>query len=224
MNQKKTALRPKKSLGQNYLIDENICRNIIDSFNVEKNDIIIEIGSGKGEITKYLITKCDNVFAIEIDKNNSSFLKTKFPGINIQNKDFLKIDLNDILNANEKTSSIAKSFEGSKIRIIGNIPYNITTDILFKLIDNRKLIKDSQLMIQEEVAQRIVAKPGSKTYGILSVMIQVFCEPKLLFKVSQNCFYPKPKVDSRIVHFDFNTNLLESISDIYFFRKFVGHG
>jgi 16S rRNA (adenine1518-N6/adenine1519-N6)-dimethyltransferase len=201
---------PKKSLGQNYLIDENICRNIVNAFNILENDFIIEIGSGKGEITKYILDNTKNFIAVELDKNNCSFLKGKFPELKILELDFLKLDL----------SKISKPGK-NKFRIIGNIPYNITTGILFKIVDNREIINDAQLMIQEEVAQRIVARPGTKAYGILSIMLQVFCLPKLLFKVSKNCFYPKPKVDSRIVHFDFNKNLLNKISDIDFFRKFI---
>jgi 16S rRNA (adenine1518-N6/adenine1519-N6)-dimethyltransferase len=201
---------PKKSLGQNYLIDENICRNIVDSFKISENDFIIEIGSGKGEITKYILQFSKNVVAVEIDKNNAAHLNEKYPGLKLLNEDFLKSDLRKLIGS-----------KINKIRIIGNIPYNITTNILFYLVDNRDIIKDAQIMMQEEVAQRIVASPGTKAYGILSVLLQVFCSPKLLFKVSRNCFYPKPNIDSRIVYFDFGKNQLEDISNIEFFRKFV---
>jgi 16S rRNA (adenine1518-N6/adenine1519-N6)-dimethyltransferase len=109
----------------------------------------------------------------------------------------------------------------AKLCIIGNIPYNITSGILFKLVDNRHIIRGAQLMIQEEVALRITAKPNSKDYGILSVFLQIFSIPKLLFKVSANCFYPKPKVDSRIIKFDFNNEKENEILDAAFFRKFV---
>ena len=199
---------PKKSLGQNYLIDENICRKIVSTFNIEPNDIVIEIGPGKGAITKFILEKTNNLRVIELDSNNCAILNSKFPELKIINKDFLKIDLTE-------------SASESKIRIIGNIPYNITSEIVFKLIDNRNIITDSQLMIQNEVAKRLTANHGSKEYGIPSVFVQVFSEPKMLFKVPGSCFFPKPKVDSRIIYFDFSKSTENKISDVKFFKRFV---
>lgn len=201
---------PKKSLGQNYLTDENICRNIVDTFNISAGEGVIEIGPGLGAITKFILEKTNNFTAIEFDRNNCAILKEKFPSLNIVNKDFLKYEIEDFAGKVK-----------NKIRIIGNIPYNITTEIVFKLIDERGYITGAQLMIQEEVAQRLAAKPGGKEYGIPSVFIQVFSEPELLFKVSKNCFYPKPKVDSRVIRFDFTKSVEDKISDIIFFKKFV---
>ena len=211
MNASEIKSRPKKSLGQNYLTDDNICRNIINSFNIHKDDFVLEIGPGRGAITKYILEKTKNVIAIELDTGNCALLGEKFPGLEILNKDFLKTDL----------ENIKKSQHESKIRVIGNIPYNITTEIIFKLIDSRILINDAQIMVQEEVAQRLVASPNSKEYGIPSVFVQIFTKPKLIFKVSRNCFYPKPRVDSRIIHFDFDNRLQDKIKDIDFFKKFV---
>ena len=207
--------RPKKSLGQNYLTDENICRNIVDSFNIQPDDCIIEIGPGEGAITRYLLEKTSNITAVEIDENNVEMLRKKFPELNVISEDFMKCDLHDfLLNPQSK-------IRNPKLRVIGNIPYNITTDIVFKLIDNHELIEDAQLMVQDEVARRFASAPNSKEYGIPSIMVQVFSEPKLLFKVLRTCFYPKPRVDSRIIHFDFRKNKLSQINDIIFFRKFV---
>lgn len=203
---------PKKSLGQNYLTDENISRNIVNSFDVNVNANVIEIGAGQGALTKYLVKKTNNVVVIELDRNNCSILKEKFQELTILNDDFLKIDLNKISGS---------EFNNSPMRVIGNIPYNITSEIVFKLIDNRKIISDAQLMVQEEVAKRFAAKPGSKEYGIPSVFVQVFSKPGLMFKVSRNCFYPKPKVDSRIIHMDFTCSLEHKIKDIGFFKKIV---
>lgn len=205
---KQKKIYPKKSLGQNYLTDENICRNIVDSFNVVKNDNVLEIGPGKGALTKYLIEKTNNLKVVEIDDNNCKILHENFSDLNIINDDFLKINLDELSN-------------NSLLRIIGNIPYNITSEIIFMLIDNRKYIQDAQLMIQEEVAQRIIAKPCTKEYGIPSVLVQTFSMPRALFKVSKNCFYPKPKVDSRIIHLDFSHSEENKINDVLFFRKFV---
>ncbi len=202
--------RPKKSLGQNYLIDENICRNIVDTFEIEQGEHIIEIGPGRGALTKYILQKTSNLTVIELDRNNCTFLKDLFPGLNIVNADFLKLDL-DKLRGNPV----------EKLRVIGNIPYNITSPIIFKLMDFRTIVKDAQLMIQEEVARRITADPNNKEYGIPSVLLNVFGSSKLLFKVSRNCFYPKPKVDSRIIYFDFSVSLEEDVKDKVFFRKLV---
>jgi 16S rRNA (adenine1518-N6/adenine1519-N6)-dimethyltransferase len=199
---------PKKSLGQNYLTDENISRNIVDSFNITATDNVIEIGPGQGAITKYILEKTKNLTVVELDRNNCSILAQKFPDLKILNTDFLKFNLQS-------------SIPNLKYRVIGNIPYNITTEIVFKLIDDRVLIKDAQLMIQEEVAQRFAASPNSKIYGIPSVFVQVFSKPALLFKVSKNCFYPKPKVDSRVIQFDFSHSRESEINDIPFFKKFV---
>jgi len=201
--------RPKKSLGQNYLQDENTCRNIVQSFNIKPGDHVIEIGPGQGAITKFILEETGNLLVVELDENNCRILAEKFPELEIINKDFLKLDFADIVK-NDK-----------KIRVIGNIPYNITSPIIFRLADERKYIQDAQLMIQEEVAQRIAASPDCKEYGIPSVILNVFSKSQLRFKVSRNCFYPKPKVDSRIIYFDFTISREDKIHDIEFFRKLV---
>jgi 16S rRNA (adenine1518-N6/adenine1519-N6)-dimethyltransferase len=203
---------PKKSLGQNYLTDENISRGIVDAFNITEGDNIIEIGPGQGAITKYILEKTKNLAVVELDQNNCLILAERFPELNIIHKDILRFDYNSI------TLDEAKAH---KLRVIGNIPYNITTEIIFRLIDARTVISDAQLMIQEEVAQRLAASPNSKEYGIPSVFIQVFSKPKLLFKVSKNSFYPRPKVDSRLIQFDFSITRENEINDIPFFKKFV---
>jgi 16S rRNA (adenine1518-N6/adenine1519-N6)-dimethyltransferase len=209
----KITHHPKKSLGQNYLHDENICRNIVSAFETKNDDFVIEIGAGKGALTKYLTEPTRNLAVIELDKNNCDVLKETFPGLKIINEDVLNVNFQELSNSFGKKKS--------KLRIIGNIPYNITSPILFKLIDNRQVICDAQLMIQEEVAKRLTAKPNTKDYGILSVFTQVYTKPKLLFKVSKNCFYPKPKVDSRVIKLEFTDELVSKINNEDFFRKFV---
>lgn len=209
MKPEPVKIYPKKYLGQHYLIDENISRNIVTAFNISEGDNLIEIGPGQGALTKYILEKSKNLTVIEIDKNNCALLEKKFPGLNIIYADFLKYDFSQ------------QSGTNLKYRVIGNIPYNITTEIIFRLIDYRNVISDAQIMIQKEVAQRLAAKPNSKEYGIPSVFVQVFSKPKLLFKVSKNCFYPRPKVDSRIIHFDFSYSIENKIKDIVFFKKFV---
>ena len=210
---------PKKSLSQNYLTDENISRNIVNAFDIKPDDNILEIGAGHGALTKYITSKTKNLTAIEIDKNNCRILKENFPGLNIINKDFLKLEFLSLLN-NESRGSLRR-FTPRNLRVIGNIPYNITSEIIFKIADNRHVIKDAQLMIQEEVAQRIASKPGSKQYGIPSVLLQSFSETEFRFKVSRNCFYPRPNVDSRIIYFDFTKSIENEITDTDFFKRFV---
>jgi 16S rRNA (adenine1518-N6/adenine1519-N6)-dimethyltransferase len=216
-------IQPKKSLGQNYLTDENICRNIVDSFSIAQTDHVVEIGPGQGAITKYILQKTNNLTAVEFDRNNCAILSQKFPELNLVMGDFLKFDLDSVILSEAACPPTGRKdpINGSKLRVIGNIPYNITTEIVFKLIDNRTILKDVQLMIQEEVAQRFAAEPDNKDYGIPSVFVQVFSRPKLLFKVSKNCFYPKPKVDSRLIQFDFSYSRESEINDIPFFKKFV---
>lgn len=202
--------RPKRSLGQNYLIDENICRNIVNAFDIKPGENIIEIGPGKGAITKFILEKTVNLKVIELDDNNCRFLQETFPGLEIINGDFLKTDLAGLMRS-----------KAEKLRVIGNIPYNITSPIIFRLMDNREIIFDAQLMIQEEVARRIAASPGNKEYGIPSVLLNVFGRAELRFKVSRNCFYPKPKVDSRIIYLNFSESQEGKLKDTEFFRKLV---
>ncbi len=205
--------RPKKSLGQNYLHDENICRNIVSAFKIKKDDLVVEIGAGKGALTKYLVGLTKNLAVIELDENNCDILGETFPGLKVINEDVLKADFHGILGLFGKRKN--------RLRVIGNIPYNITTPILFKLIESRQFIFDAQLMMQEEVTQRLTAKPNTKDYGILSVFTGVYTKPTLLFKVSKNCFYPKPKVDSRVINLEFTDELISKVLDEDFFRKFV---
>ncbi|MFH1823647.1 MAG: 16S rRNA (adenine(1518)-N(6)/adenine(1519)-N(6))-dimethyltransferase RsmA [Candidatus Firestonebacteria bacterium] len=186
--------KPKKRLGQHFLIDKNIINIIISSAEIKKEDIVLEIGAGKGELTEYLCKIC-NVIAVEIDKNLSDILREKFQTFNnvkiIQN-DILKIKFEELTHAPP---------EGARLKIIGNIPYYITTPVLFKLIENKKYLDTVLLMVQKEIAKRIVSKSGNKDYGVLSIMTQYHTEPKIVKIVSNNCFYPKPKVDSAIVKF-----------------------
>lgn len=186
-------LQPLKRFGQNFLRDQNIIRKIISEIAPQKADTIIEIGPGEGALTGHLFNKVDNLYAVEIDKRVIDDLKQKFPGLNLIQKDFLEFDIN----------SISKPLS-SKVRIAGNIPYNITSPILFKLFENNIIIEDAVFMVQLEVAKRISAKMGSKDYGILSVLINYFGSCDLAFKVSRNVFYPKPNVDSAVIHIRFN--------------------
>jgi 16S rRNA (adenine1518-N6/adenine1519-N6)-dimethyltransferase len=183
--------KPKKRFGQNFLQDENILNKIVKEINPQPDDAIIEIGPGYGMLTQKLLSSTKNLIAIEIDSELARSLKKKFPHLHLINEDFLKIDLSK-LSSQEK-----------KLRIVGNIPYNITSPILFRLIENNRLIKDAIFMVQLEVAKRMTANRGTKDYGILAVVLKYFSETDLCFKISPNVFYPKPKVFSALIHIHF---------------------
>lgn len=183
--------KPKKRFGQNFLQDENILNNIVKEINPQQDDQIIEIGPGYGALTKKLLSTAENLIAVEIDNELANDLKVRYPQINLINEDFMETDLSKL------TSS------GKKLRIVGNIPYNITSPILFKLIENNELIKDAVFMVQLEVAKRMTADRGIKDYGILAVVLKYFSETELCFKISPNVFYPKPKVFSALIHIHF---------------------
>lgn len=187
----KIQRKPKRRFGQNFLQDENILNKIVKEINPQQDDLIIEIGPGYGALTEKLLAATDNLISIEIDKELNEELKSKYPNLRLINEDFLETDLSTL------TSS------GKKLRIVGNIPYNITSPILFKLIENNKLIKDALFMVQLEVAKRMTANRGTKDYGILAVVLKYFSETKLCFKISPNVFHPKPKVFSALVHINF---------------------
>ena len=187
--------RPKKSLGQNFLTDPNIARKIVDGLSPSPDDVVLEIGPGKGVLTALLLPRIRRLIAVEIDSRAVEYLRAR------HEEQALTIIQDDILNVDlEKLSNQYRT----PLRIIGNIPYYITTPILFHLIDHRRVIADAQMMMQKEVARRLIAQPGSKQYGILSVTCQYVGTPEILFTVSPNAFYPKPAVDSAIARLTFS--------------------
>lgn len=184
--------RPIKRFGQNYLVDKNILLKIVNEITPSQDDAIIEIGPGHGALTSELLKFSPDLTLVEIDKRVIDELNAKYPQVEVINDDFLKLDL-------EKLSKR----KGKALRIVGNIPYNITSPIIFKMIENNGYVKDSVLMIQYEVAKRLTADRNSRDYGILSVILNYFADVKLCFKVSPNVFIPKPKVFSAVVHLNF---------------------
>lgn len=180
------SFRTKKKYGQHFLIDKNIIQKITKAISPAADDLIVEIGPGKGALTEELYHLTKNLVLVEIDNELIQELRNKFPDIRIINKDILKCDFHS-------------EFYDSKFRIVGNIPYYITSQIIFKIFDNYKIIKDAVFMIQKEVAERIISKAGTKAYGILSVFAQLYTEPEILFNVSRNVFYPHPEVESSVL-------------------------
>ncbi len=199
-------IKPLKKFGQNYLVDKNIAEKILNEFDPKPDDLVLEIGPGKGALTQHLVKKLKKLYAVEIDNRVIENLKNDYDNIEVINVDFLKLDLAGFCS------------EKDKVRVIGNIPYNLTSSIIFKLIEQRELVEDVVLMVQYEVAKRISAKPNIKDYGILSVLLNFFAETKYCFKVSSNVFRPKPKVDSAIIHIYFNKELPADISSPLFIQ------
>lgn len=186
------SFRTKKSLGQHFLTDNNIVYKIIEAVTAEENDRVIEIGAGTGALTKWLAEKFSDVHAIEIDERAVQVLKREVPSIYIHQKDILKVNWQEMVGAAKRNV------------VLGNLPYYITTLILFDLLENRDLFSEAILMMQKEVAERLVAENSSKQYGILSVQTQLFASPEILFEVSRNSFSPPPKVTSAVVKLTFD--------------------
>lgn len=187
--------RPKQSLGQNFLSDQNYVVKIVDSFTDDsfKGEKVIEIGPGSGALTRVLYKRYPNMTGIELDHRSVSFLNNKLPGLKVINKNILEVDFLKL--AAER---------GGTLNIIANLPYYIVSQILFSLADAHKVINKAVLTMQLEVAERIVALPSTKQYGIPSVVFQLYAKPKMNFTIPPNAFYPRPKVDSALVTFDFS--------------------
>lgn len=181
-------VRPKKNLGQHFLTDLNIAKRIADTVDACPDIPVLEIGPGMGVLTQYLVEKPREVKAVEIDAESVRYLYEKFPKLrdHILGEDFLRMDL-------------TKVFDGKPFVLTGNYPYDISSQIFFKMLDNKDLIPCCTGMIQREVALRIASQPGSKQYGILSVMIQALYDTEYLFTVDENVFNPPPKVKSAVI-------------------------
>lgn len=196
---------PRKSLGQNFLRDKNISRKIINALHIQPGETIVEIGPGEGALTEFLVGQAERLTVIEIDARAVELLRDRFgPSLHIVHDDVLHVQLTSVLPG-----------PAAKARILGNIPYNITSEVLFWLIDQRAAVADATLMVQREVAQRLIARSGTKEYGILSVMTQFYLPPRLLFRVSAGSFFPRPAVESAVVRLDASAPVPEHPSDLF---------
>ncbi|HOM37403.1 MAG TPA: 16S rRNA (adenine(1518)-N(6)/adenine(1519)-N(6))-dimethyltransferase RsmA [Bacteroidales bacterium] len=195
-------VKPKKYLGQHFLKDKNIAEKIAKSLKNLNNLPVMEIGPGTGVLTKFLVGKSYPLILIEIDEESVDFLKTSFPdgSFELYNADFLKLDIIRVVNNN-------------KFCVIGNFPYNISSQIFFKILKNRTLIEETVCMLQKEVAERICSIEGSKEYGILSVLIQLYYKTEFLFSVSEKVFFPPPKVKSAVIRL---TKYRDEIEEVKF--------
>jgi 16S rRNA (adenine1518-N6/adenine1519-N6)-dimethyltransferase len=200
-------VRPKKSLGQHFLHDKQIAERIAQSVECKTNSLL-EIGAGTGTLTEFLLEKDIDFKTVEIDRESIAFLRKTFPYLKhkLIEGDFLQLNIRDIFD---------KPFS-----VIGNLPYNISSQIFFKILDEKNYISEAVCMIQKEVAERIAEKPGSKTYGILSVFIQAFYDVEYLFTVHENAFTPPPKVKSAVIRL--TRNSMQNLDcDELLFKKIV---
>ena len=209
----KYSIFPAKRLGQHFLMDKGIMMAIIRTAEVNLQDMVVEVGPGLGEMTKLLASKAKRVIAIEVDESMVALLKERlddYENIVLHRGDALKFDF---LSESRRW--------GEKLKVVSNLPYNISTQLLFRFVEIREAFSGITLMLQKEVAERIVAIPGGRQYGVLSVLLQIYCDASIRRIVPPSCFYPRPKVESAVVRFDFLQKTRVEIEDEAIFRKVV---
>jgi len=199
-------VKPKKHLGQHFLTDPAIAERIADTLEAEPGASVFEVGPGKGILTRYLLDKDIHLLPVEIDPESSAYLKQHWPKLKelLIEEDFLKLNL--IQHA------------GDSFHVIGNFPYNISSQIFFRILEYRDRIPSVVCMIQKEVAERIASPPGSKTYGILSVLLQAYYNISFRFSVKPGSFFPPPKVTSGVIRLTRNNTVTLSCDEALFLR------
>lgn len=189
---KKYEFSFKKNFGQNFLVDERVLDKIVSAADINENDLVIEVGPGIGTLTQAMAKKAGKVISVEIDKTLVPILGElleDYNNIEIINEDILKVDINEII----------ENHKGMNVKMAANLPYNITTPIIMGILEKHIPMDSLTVMIQKEVAYRMNAKPSTKDYGSLSLVTQYYCEPYLVANVPQNCFIPRPNVDSAVI-------------------------
>ncbi len=213
MKDKGNGFRYKKGLGQNFLTDPKICRKIVEKAKID-GGVVLEIGPGSGILTNELLNVAEKVIAVEKDKELIPILKEKFKDIKnfeLINEDFLSLNLNKIVEENENFK---------EFRICANLPYYITSPAVVKILSSKLEIKTTTLMLQKEVAKRFVAKKGNSDYGSISVFVQYYTEPEILFNVLRGSFFPTPNVDSAVINLK-KKGLNKIVEDEEFFFEIV---
>ena len=196
-------VKPKKHLGQHFLTDLSIAERIVESLEISTNDKVIEVGPGTGVLTQYLVKKEIDFSVVEIDTESVEYLNKHYPDLKILSKDFLRLNL-------------VEEF-GSPLKIIGNFPYNISSQIFFKVLEFKNDVTECVGMLQKEVAERIASPHGNKTYGILSVFLQAYYDIEYLFTVEPHVFNPPPKVRSAVIRLKRNKTKEIDCSEKLFF-------
>ena len=210
------SVRAKKHLGQHFLKDEDIAKNIADSLTEVGYNNILEIGPGMGMLTKYLLDKKSKITVMEIDRDSVAYLNNDFKSEHI-NLDTSPTNF-EIIEADFLKQDLTAFFNNQQVAIIGNYPYNISSQIVFKAIEYREFVPELSGMFQKEVAQRIAEKEGSKTYGIISVLTQAFFDAEYLFTVPPTFFNPPPKVDSGVIRLIRKKDFSLPVDEKLFFR------
>jgi len=210
-----------KSLGQNFLVDKNIVDHIVDGAGIGPDDLAIEIGPGMGVITSEAAQRAAKVVAVEIDKSLIPILKetlAEHDNVDVINQDILKTDVNEIIE------KYGEGRTAKNIKIIGNLPYYITTPIIMKILEDGVPASSITIMMQKEVAERINAKPGTKDYGALSVAVQYYCDTQIVANVPKEAFMPQPKVGSTVLRLDIREDRLVELKDKDVFFQVVKAG
>ena len=193
---KKYNIRANKSLGQNFLINNEVVENIVNSSDISKEDMVIEIGPGLGTLTKYLLEKAGKVLCVELDTKMIKILQDRFSlydNFELINEDILKVNLNEIIVENKKDGKI------KNVKIVANLPYYITTPIIMKLLEEKLDIKSITVMIQKEVADRLIETPGGKNTGAITHTVYYYCESEKIMEVPNSSFIPEPEVTSEVI-------------------------
>jgi len=207
------GLFPKKRLGQHFLVDSNILNKVIRTAQVERGDLVLEVGPGLGEMTLALAQHAKKVIAVEIDSKLVDILKQKVRNVSnveVVQRDILKMDFSPFLRK-----------EGHPIKVVANLPYQISTPLIFRFIEFKEAFSTFTLMLQKEVAERMVAPPGGKEYGPLSIFVQIFLDVSIRFFIKPSAFFPPPKVESAVVHMSFKEKPVVKLGDEEWFKKIV---
>ncbi len=207
------GVAPKRALGQHFLIDRGVAQKIVQLADLKPEDCVVEIGPGMGVLTFLMLPQVKQVVAVELDQEMADYLRERgggTPSLIVVRRDALGFDF----------PALAQE-AGRKLKVVANLPYNISTPVIFRLLESREALAHLTLMLQREVAQRITASPGSKDYGLLSIFTQLYTAPKIMMPVPPQAFYPRPKVESSVVGFEILERPRVAIKDEGFFQKVV---
>ena len=228
---KENNLVLKKNRGQNFLVDGNILRKIIREADLRPNDRVLEIGAGLGTLTRELCRRAGNVIAVEWDRGLTELLfkqTAECNNLQVIQGDILRMDFSSLLeNTGSKIPQFDMEDKGrrgnstGKFKVVSNLPYSICSPVLIKLLESKIGIQTMVCMVQEELGSRIVSKPGKKSYGILSLLAQMHSRPRIAFKVSRNCFFPLPRVDSAVINFQMLEGAAYPVKDIKLWKALV---
>jgi 16S rRNA (adenine1518-N6/adenine1519-N6)-dimethyltransferase len=207
------GLVPRKRWGQHFLVDRNILSKVVRTAGIEETDVVLEVGPGLGVLTLALAKEAKRVIAVEIDKKLVEILQEKLadcPNVEIIRKDIMEVDFDDLI---ERT--------GQPLKVVANLPYQISTPLIFRFIESRSVFASLTLMLQKEVAERMIAPPGGKDYGPLSIFTQIVSDFSIRFFIKPSAFFPPPKVDSAVIHMVWKKKPMAEVEDIEWFKRVV---